>query len=184
MSITKLYTAEDLFALGSDAHFELIDGELQDVPSSGMYSSSLSVRLLIKLGSYVERHDLGVLTGEDGGYVLQRSPDRVVSPDIGFVRKDRLPGGEAPEFFCPVPPDLAIEIMSATDRLIDAERKVQRYLDAGTPLVWLVISKTRTVRVYGPGREPSDLVSGDVLDGEEVLPGFRLPVADVFPGRR
>ena len=70
--------------------------------------------------------------------------------------------------------------MSPSDRWVDLERKARRYLDAGTRLVWVARPDRRTVVVFAPGRAPVELGEGDELDGEDVLPGFRLPVREVF----
>ncbi len=80
----------------------------------------------------------------------------------------------------PVVPDLAIEIVSPTNMSRQVMDKVRRYLAAGVPLVWVARSPRRTVTVYEPGTEPRILGEGEVLDGGDVLPGFRLAVADLF----
>lgn len=180
MSITKLHTADDLFLLGSDARCELIEGELHDVPGSGLKSSVIGGDIMFAIGLHLRGDRIGIVSGEAGGYLLSRAPDTVVFPDVAFIRTDRLPGGGVPEGFCPVPPDLAVEVVSPTDRLPDAERKVRRYLDAGTPLAWLVDPASRSVAVHRPGRPVRALGVADVLDGGDVLPGFMLPVAEIF----
>lgn len=180
MSITKLHTADDLFLMGSDARCELIEGELHDAQGSGLKSSVIVVDLQFKIKLFLHRYPIGIVSGEAGGYLLSRDPDTVAFPDVAFIRTDRLPGGVVPEGFCPVPPDLAVEVVSPTDRLPDAERKVRRYLDAGTPLAWLVDPASRSVAVHRPGRPGRTLGAADVLDGRDVLPGFTLPVAEIF----
>jgi len=120
------------------------------------------------------------VTGADGGYVLERCPDTVRAPDVAFVRAERVPTAEEQEHFAELAPDLVVEVISPSDRMTDVEEKVEQYLALGVPLVWVFHPRRRTVTVRRPGREPLVLRDGDVVDGEEVLPGFRLPVADIF----
>ncbi|MDP9363937.1 MAG: Uma2 family endonuclease [Chloroflexota bacterium] len=114
------------------------------------------------------------------GLFLAHEPDTVVAPDVAFVRAERLPSPSERRGFSPVVPDLAVEVVSPSDRQAKVDEKVALYLAAGVPLLWVAYPRRRVVRVHRPGREPVELGEGDVLDGEDVLPGFRLPVADVF----
>jgi len=181
MSITKLITAEDLLAMDSDAPYELIEGELRDMSPSDGYSSMIGGNVFAALHAYVRREGLGYLTSEGGGYLLSRNPDTVVAPDVGFISKATMPGGPKPKEFIPHPPDLAVEVMSGPDRFPEAARKAQRYLDAGTRLVWVLRPDDGTAVVFASGRPPQELKISDELNGGDVLPGFRLPLADVFP---
>jgi Uma2 family endonuclease len=179
MAATKGTTAEDLEAMGSDAAFELIRGVLRDDPPGGMRVGVVSGRLCLQIGRYVEQHGLGYATNL-GGYILERDPDTVLGPNVGFVRKERLPQGIAFEGFCPFPPDFAVEVMSPSDRPRDVEEKVALYLAAGVPRVWWVRPGDRAVAVYRPGQPPEVFGPDAELDGEPVLPGFRLAVAAIF----
>ena len=181
MSITKLYTADDLLTMDPDAPYELIGGELHEVPPSDGYSSAIAVNVAAELLVFVKRTKLGRVTGEGGGYVLSRNPDTVVAPDIGFISEKSLPGGPTRQGFVPIPPDLAVEIMSSTDRFPELRRKAHRYLEAGTRLVWVLRPDDRTAVVFAANQPTLELSIGDELDGGDVLPGFRLPLRDVFP---
>lgn len=101
-------------------------------------------------------------------------------PDVAFVSWERLPGRVRPRGFSPVPPDLAIEIRSPTDRPGEIAKKLDLYRQAGVALVWWVDPARRTVSVYRNGQLAGEFGEGDDLDGEGGLPGFRLPVSDVF----
>jgi Uma2 family endonuclease len=180
MSITKPYSAEDLLALGSDARFELIEGELREMSPSAFDSSEIGAHILVALHAFVYGQGLGRLSTENGGYILSRDPDTVVAPDIGFVRRDAAREGIPPEQFAQVAPDLAVEVMSPTDRFVALERKAHRYLAAGTRLVWIVNPRMRTIVAYAPSQPAREYSIGDELDGGDVLPGFRLLLADVF----
>ena len=103
MTTTQLTTANDLEAMGSDARFELIQGVLHEVSPSSSDSSAVGLRFSIELGGFIYRHGLGRVTGADGGFIVERSPDTVIAPDIGFVRSERLGFGRvvadsSPEF--------------------------------------------------------------------------------------
>ena len=139
----------------------------------------MSSRFIRKIGRYLDDHPIGELSGEEGGYIITRNPDSVVAPDLAFVRNERVRATPR-RGFSPALPDLAVEVMSPSNSAADIEEKIRLYLEAGIPLVWWARPETRTVSVHRLGREPLALGEGDELDGEDVLPGFRLPVADVF----
>jgi Uma2 family endonuclease len=182
VATVRKYTIEDLWRMPSDAPYELWRGELVEVPPSGLESSAVAMWLGRKVGNHVERDDLGAVSGADGGYILfaQEGQHTVVAPDVGFVRWQKLGGRQRISGHCPVPPDLAIEVGSPFDKPGKTRRKIQLYIDAAVPLVWWVDLQRQVVRVYRPGRPEQVLREGDVLDGEDVLPGFRLAVADIF----
>lgn len=123
---------------------------------------------------------LGHMTGSDGGYILEENPQTVVSPDFGFVRKERLPHGFSARGFCPTSPDLAVEVISPTDQKSDIAKKQELYRRAGVPLVWWVDPERRTVTVHWIGQEPEVLDVSSTLDGGDVLPGFTLAVEEIF----
>jgi Uma2 family endonuclease len=179
---TKKYTAADLWRMPADAPYELWHGVLVDVLPTGLESSATGVWLVVRVSVFVESHDLGVVTGADGGYLLLSDEGRetVVAPDVGFVRWERLPGRKLTPRHCPVPPDLALEVQSPSDTPCDMQKKLGLYMEAGVPLVWWVDLGQRVVRGHRSGRPSVVLRAGDVLDGEDILPGFRLPVADIF----
>jgi Uma2 family endonuclease len=182
MITTRVFTAADLAAMGSDAPYELIDGELRYVSPCFLDSSRIALRISSSLFQVVDAGDLGVVTGADGGYLLSRPGERdtVVAPDVGFIRSERIPTGYAFQEFFPGSPDLAVEVVSLSDRLPEVADKIARYLAAGTRLVWEVRPLQRTVVVHRPGQLPVELGVDDVLDGEDVVPGFRLAIADIF----
>jgi Uma2 family endonuclease len=143
----------------------------------------LATRLTHLLHAHVERHDLGTVLVESG-YVLQRKPDTVRGPDISFVRKERMAPEQIPEQFIPGTPDLAIEILSPEDRAGEVQEKLKDYFSAGTRLVWVVDPRRRYVTVHCPDRPSVLIAENDELDGEDVVPGFRCSVADVFGTQR
>ena len=177
---TTLLTAEDLWRMPTDEPWELWEGELRKVPGAGGEASELAGEIFALVRPFVRAGKLGMLTTADGTYILSRAPETVVVPDVAFVRWDRLPGRTRPDRYIPVAPDLAVEVISPSDGPGDIAKKMARYARAGVPLVWWVHPKRRTVTVYRDGQRIAELGEGDELDGGDVLPGFRLPVAEIF----
>jgi Uma2 family endonuclease len=141
-------------------------------------NGSLGGRLFLRLGVFIEQRVLGQIYLAETGFLVQRDPDVVLGPDIAFVRAERVPRRALG--YVPLAPDLAVEIRSPSESRERVVRKARLYLTGGVRLLWYVDPRRQTVIVYRPGRAPTTLGIGDELDGEDVLPGFRLPVADVF----
>jgi Uma2 family endonuclease len=155
--------------------FELIDGELvEKMPSFTPSRIGMDIAFSFKL--YLKDHDIGYVTGEAGGYIM--SNGQVFNPDVGFISKARLP--ELPEREAPMPPDLAVEVMSPTDRKRTMRLKAERYLELGTRIVWLVFPDEQSVEVYVQDEDVTTVGIDDVLDGGVVLPGFLLPIREIF----
>ena len=173
----KLYTAEDLGLIsrgGNEKVYELVRGELVEVTPSAAIHTILASWINYILTGFVVAHDLGVVTGEIGGYILFKDPDTVRAPDVGFISKARFTS--MPESFFPFPPDLAVEIVSTGDTASEVDDKVEDYLTSGTRLVWVIYPKTRKILVYKPG----DAVQVVRLDGADLLPGFSVPAQQIF----
>jgi len=178
-SAPPLITAGELIQLPDDGLFhELDEGRLVCMPPSAFKSSQVAMRLLIRLGTFVDQHDLGIIAGEGGGVLLRRGPDTVRAPDISFIRKDRAV--DTGRGYFPGAPDLAVEVLSPSDRYAAVARKVSQYLSAGTRLVWVLDPYSRTAAVHRPDREVIELGEDGTLDGEDVIPGFRAALADIW----
>jgi Uma2 family endonuclease len=180
MVTTRLMTAEELAAMPDDGYrYELVDGELIRMSPTGFLHLQISGLLIALLGGHVRERGLGVVGGE-GGFVFRRGPDKVYAPDVVFVRAERLPPKEAWTGFLDIVPDLAVEVLSPSDTADHINDKVITYLETGVRLVWVVDPRRRTVTVYQPDLTARVLREGNVLDGGEVLPEFRLPLAELF----
>lgn len=181
MATTKLISAEEFLLLG-DANWrhELIRGELVQLPPANLRHSRLSMRLAVRLWDFVEDGDLGVVTGAETGFTVTRNPDTVLSPDGAFVQSARLPDGKASESYYEGAPDLLVETISAPDTYGYVNEKIVFYLAAGAQLMWIVDPFCQVVTAYRSDRTARLLTIDDELDGGDVLPGFRLPVADIF----
>jgi Uma2 family endonuclease len=151
------------------------------MPPGGVHGD-VTGKVYRPLAEHVERHGGGYVVVGDVGFVLSvpGDPERVRGPDVAFVSGERLPDGVLPEGFIQGPPDLAVEVLSPSDGPLDIHEKVRDYLDAGARLVWFLAPNARTATVYRPDGSARLLRAGEALDGEDVLPGFRLPLDEVF----
>jgi len=180
MATTRLYTIENVEQSPPEGEWELIDGELVLMTPAGLESSSLGLRIGRIVGNFVDAHDLGMMTGADGGYVLFPDRQTLRAPDVGFIQKDRIPPVEELSRFPRLAPDLAIEVLSPSDKMVDALSKVTMYLQAGVRTVWLVDPAKRKVTIFLPDEPLTTLGVGESLNGGKVLPGFTVPVAEIF----
>ena len=182
MATTKLWTVEELEREGPpDGRWELIDGELVEMTPSGGRASKIGLWIGHLLAGHVAPRRLGEVFGADGGFVLFPGREIVRVADVAFVRDERLPADEDQAGFLRLAPDLVVEVVSPYDRPGAVAAKAAMWLEAGVRLVWVVDPSTRTVAVHAPARDVRVLGAGDALDGEDVVPGFRVAVADLFP---
>lgn len=178
-----LVTEKELLALPVDGwQYELVEGRLVRMPPSGIRASEISFIIGTAILAFVRPRKLGTVTGADGGYRLDVATD--LAPDVGFIRCERLPPRDSPAYdkLAPVAPDLAVEVASPNQYRRGMGLKAQRYLAAGTLLVWIVWPKRREIDVWRSGdtRPSATLGINDALDGENVLDGFTYPVVDIF----
>jgi Uma2 family endonuclease len=169
--------ADLLHFVERDKLCELIDGTLVEKPV-GYDEAIIATNLSAELVAYTKPRDLGVVSGADSTLRMS-SGNRVRLPDVAFVSKNRLPKkrGRVPT----LAPDLAVEVLSATNTEAEMAQKLREYFPSGTRLVWYIDPATRTVAVYHAPGEPTRVLSeSDTLDGEQVIPGFTMPVADLF----
>lgn len=175
-----LMTADELFELPDDGMFyELSRGRLICMPPAGPISSIVAAKVLVPLAGFVDEHGLGVYGVSEGGFKLASDPDIVRAPDVWFVRADRVPPGP-PRTFWAVAPDLAIEVLSPSDRFSQVMLKVREYLDAGVRLISVIDPEARTATVFRPGQRERVIDEDGVLDGEDVLPGFTIALSNVL----
>ncbi|MFW6079673.1 MAG: Uma2 family endonuclease [Gemmatimonadota bacterium] len=173
-------TIDEFVRLPADLHRdELVGGTVVRESPAGFEHSRVGVTIATRLRNFVAELDLGVVTGSDGGFVLREEPPTVRAPDVAFVARDRLPT-EAIDGFAPFAPDLAVEIVSPSDRVADIQEKVLDYLDAGTRMVWVVDPGARTVIVHRSRADIRILRGEDPLDGGDLLPGLRVTVRELF----
>lgn len=165
---------------GNEISYELVDGRLVPVTPPGYEHGRVCLRIALQLHTFVDARGLGAVVINDTGFVLRRAPDTVRGPDVAFVRADHVPGGAMLQRSVRRAPDLAVEVMSPSDRAAAVAAKAQEYLRAGAGLVWVLKPKLRTVTAYAPGGAARVYRAGSTLDGGDVLPGFAAPVAELF----
>ena len=178
---TRRWTADDLMALPSgEWRYELVEGELKVMSPAGSRHGQIIMVIAALLGPYVRARSLGVLFSPDTGFQLTSNPDTVRAPDVSFVSAARISETGVPDGYFRGAPDLAVEVISPTDRLQEVEDKVAEYLAAGARLVWVVSPKHRRVAVHALGLPSRILERDDRLDGGEVVPGFECLVRELF----
>jgi Uma2 family endonuclease len=173
-------TVEDLLEQQArcDVTLELVDGTLVE-KAMGSWESTLSAMLIHILQAHLDEHDLGLLFQGDGQ--LRIEFDLVRSPDVSFVSWDQLPDPDLPdEALWRVHPDLAVEVLSRSNRPGEMDRKRRECLDAGARLVWMIDPEQRTATIHRPEGEPQTIDENGLLDGGDVLPGFALRLGDLF----
>lgn len=154
--------------------YEYIKGELIPMPPTSVEHGYISVNLSSLLHLYIRENQLGRVLSETGF----RVGERVLIPDIAFISTDRIPID--PSKASPVPPNLAVEVVSPTDASSRVEEKAFAYLEAGTQLVWVLKPQSKTVTVYRSETDITLLTRNGTLSGEDVVEGFSCQVAELF----
>ena len=176
----RLLTIEELADAVGDTPGDLIDGRFVPMPPTGWPHARAEVRVSTRLAQFVEAHALGAVLAGEAGIVIRRGPDTLRGADVAFVSNQRLARASA-DGYLDVAPELIVEIVSPNDRWTQITAKLEDYFSIGVELVWLVDPQRRRVSCY---RSPTDLAvlePGDTLTAEPMLPGFALPVAELFP---
>ena len=166
----------------SGRRYELVDGTLVEKPM-GSRESLLAGIFIYLLWTYLEEHDVGQALTADGA--LRLMPGLVRVPDVSFIRWEQMPDGELPPQ--PIPdlyPDLAVEVLSESNRPGEISRKVRDYFLSGTRLVWVIRPSDQSADVYTAPDQMCTLRGEECLDGGDLLPGFRLSLKDFFGRRR
>ena len=176
-----LITADELLRLDAEGvRGELIRGALSETMPTGREHGQIVVKLVLRLGNFVEPRKLGVLTASDSGVWLERGPDTVREPDVAFFSAEKSPPDERVTGYAEVAPDLVVEIVSPSDRLTAVNDKALMWLRYGVRLVWVVHPEERLVDVHRDGHPVVALDESGALDGADVLPGFSCPVREIF----
>lgn len=161
---------------------ELVRGEVRMTPPPGAAHGRAATNLVILLGMYVRQHSIGMVFGDSVGYKLSQFPHTVRVPDASFVRGDRLPPDLLGTRLFEFAPDLAIEVLSPSERASELEEKLHDYTIAGTALIWVADPVRRTMMVVSADAPVRWLSEGDTLEGGTAIPGFSCPLGEVFEG--
>jgi Uma2 family endonuclease len=157
---------------------ELIDGVLVEKAvgtREGLYAAYLG-RMI---GNHAEEFDLGVVAGGDAPFRFRLGLVRV--PDVSFVSWVRIPGDEFPDdAIAELVPDLAVEVLSKSNTWPEIELKLDDYFKAGVRLAWVIDPKKQRAKIYSSRSRMQEIGADAALVGGKVLPGFRLPLRDVF----
>jgi Uma2 family endonuclease len=173
-------TAEELLRLNlPDTRTELIRGRLVVRDPGGARHGAVANRIAYRITAYVEGHDLGRVYAAETGFKIESQPDTVRAPAVAFIAKSRLPAVE-PRGYPRWAPDLAVEVLAHDDHPADTLEKVSQWLKAGVRLVWVVDSENQTARVYRADGSESLLDRDGTLEGDDLLPGFRCALGDVW----
>ncbi len=177
-TIVKKMTADEFEASPFAETHELIREELYPIMPAGTLHGVITNRLSTHLSFFVMENDLGEVTAAETGFKLINQS--TVGADIGFVGKENLARFGIPDSFFPTAPDLAVEVISPGNTSEEISTKVEDYLSSGSRLVWIVYPKRKVVVVYRRNNTVSFLHETDELDGEDVIPNFRLSLEKIF----
>jgi len=175
------WTDAAFMALPNDGHrYEIVNNQLIDIGNSGALHGHICSTLMILLGSYIRSQKLGLLFDSSTGFKMQNGNRR--SPDLAFFAKNRLQGlTTLPTGFLEGAPDLAVEVLSPGNTVEEIDGKITEYFANGTRLMWVINPQQRYILVYRSPQEPDRLLkTADRLDGEAIIPGFSLPIAELF----
>lgn len=179
MPFTHTITDDELLRLPKDGNkYEVVNGELVVSPGAGVPHERVVMLLGHALLGFVREKRLGDVLGSNALYVLPSGNKR--GPDVSFVAAGRLEATGISQVFPQLAPDLAAEVLSPSDRPQAVLDKVGEYLDAGVRMVWLIDLAKRQAAVYRTATDVRYVGPDGALDGEDVLPGFRCPLADLF----
>jgi len=174
---THLMTAEDLLNMpDDDLRHELIKGKLLTMAPAKFEHGRVVGNLTIILGQYVKDNGLGIICGAETGFKLESDPDTVRAPDIAFIPKGRV---ENPETFGSGSPELAVEVLSPSERKTQIAEKTSQWLACGAKSVWNVDPRKRTVEVFHADGQRWLFHEGDELV-DDTVPGFRVAVSKIF----
>jgi len=181
-----LLTADDLLRMGDQARgYELIDGRLLQMAATGGEHGLIASEIDMALRAYVKPRRLGLVTAAETGFLISQpgAPDTVLAPDVAFVQMARAPQRGSPDRagFWRLAPDLIVEVASPSQSRLELRTKAKEWRSAGVRLVWLVWPTTQQVEIWRLSGQPTETRNvTDMLDGEDVIPGFSHPIAALF----
>ena len=180
----RVYTVDDVWRLEAANEnplekYYLIDGELCIKMAPTELHGEIAAEIARLIGNYAVERGLGRV-GIETGFHPPGSRGTVLLPDVSFISKARM-ARRARDSYVPHMPDLAVEVISPSQSWAQVRRKAERYLRHGTALVWLIDPRAKRAEVWRPGAEQRETIPQDgELSGEEILPGFRLPLRQIL----
>ena len=172
-------TGEELLAMGDIGPCELVEGEIVKMSPTGEKHGIVEVNLSGELRAFVRERKLGRVSGGETGIYIRRNPDTVRGADVIFISNERLEK-RGSSGFIDVAPDLVVEIMSPEDRWSKVMKKLGEYFSIGVRLIWVIDPETESAYAYRSLTDVRHLIKTDALTGDDVLPGFRVTVGELF----
>jgi len=176
-------TPEEFLRIPDSNSMELVDGQIVE-KAVGTLSSETEATFIFPITAFLRQNaGMGRVFASSLGYrCFPDDPDKIRKPDVTVIRAERLAALPDPDpGYMPIVPDLAVEVVSTNDTVYELDEKVEEYLAAGFPLVWVADPEARRVTVHPRGGKPYLLTAEDDIDAPSVLPGFKCKVADLFP---
>ncbi len=178
---TQITTAEELLRMPHNGfRYELVRGILKKMSPAGSKHGKVAMNMAAPLDHYVRKNALGIVYAAETGFRIGSNPDTVRAPDVAFVARERAEEVGDIEGFLPFAPDLAIEVVSPSESYNEVEEKVFEWLDAGCRMVVVVNSRKKRLSVYRSRADIKILTEEDSLSGEDVVPGWILPLKGIF----
>ena len=176
-----LMTAEELLRLPrGQFRYELVNGELKKMSPTGHEHGRITIRLAAPLTQHIRANRLGEVYAAETGFKLTSNPDTVRAPDIAFICQQRVDEVGATRGYWPGAPDLAVEVLSPDDRQSQVTVKISEWFTAGAKQVWVVSPQLHTISIYRSVTDITALSENDTLERADLIPGFKLAVAEVF----
>lgn len=147
---------------------------------AGWRHGAITGNLHTILGSFIRQKRLGKVFGAETGFQLAADPDTVRAPDFAFISNQRIPKKLPKTSYWPGAPDLAVEVLSPSDRTGEVDEKITEWLTAGAQAVWVVDPKLQIVTIHEPGKPAQIRSAGETLQGDPVVPGFSCAVDELF----
>ena len=177
-TVEKLITGEEFLSMGDSGPCELVNGRIVPMSTNGGEHGLIESEIIFQLKSFNAQHKAGWVLGGEAGVYVRRNPDTVRGMDAAFISKARHPA--RPKGYLEVAPELIVEVISLNDRWKEIQDNLKEYFTIGVDYVWLIEPEDRTVFIYSELTEVIRLGEADTLQGEGVLSGFTLPLAELF----
>jgi Uma2 family endonuclease len=175
-----LVTGDDLLAMGDIGPCELVEGRIVRMSPTGDPHAGYESNFDEYIKAFVRQHRLGKVRVGEVGIYTRRHPDTVRAADVAFISNERYAQRQQRHGFLDVAPDLIVEILSPDDRWSDVTQKLREYFGIGVRLVWVADPETKTIYAYRSLTDVREFGESGTLAGDDVLPGFSVPVASLF----
>jgi len=176
----KVWTDQEIMSLPDNGYsYEVVDGELVMSPKNNAQHGDATSEILMRMRLHAKTHRLGrVFDSNTGFWMINRN---LRAPDVSFVSQARLPK-KLPKAFLQGAPDFLVEVLSPTNTRREMDERLRDFFENGTKLAWIIDLDERFAEICHSLTDRKIIGAGGVLDGENIFPGFRLPLAELFEG--